>query len=207
LILDFFLKNNLLEVNMTDRFLMLIICSLSMIVCLGGCSKKITYGDPKGIETVTVEFGSTDLQKIVEEMTRSFLNSKVVTSGIGPIVTVQEVNNKTSEYIDTRMITDSIRTQLSQSSVVRFVVDEVAMQEAISEIERQQNSEYYDQDTATEKGRMVGAAYRLTGNVASIVKQNSDTKDVYYKINLQLWNVQNGLLEWSEETEIRKSRS
>jgi uncharacterized protein (TIGR02722 family) len=207
LILDFFLKNNLLEVNMTDRFLMLIICSLSMIVCLGGCSKKITYGDPKGIETVTVEFGSTDLQKIVEEMTRSFLNSKVVTSGIGPIVTVQEVNNKTSEYIDTRMITDSIRTQLSQSSVVRFVVDEVAMQEAISEIERQQNSEYYDQDTATEKGRMVGAAYRLTGNIASIVKQNSDTKDVYYKINLQLWNVQNGLLEWSEETEIRKSRS
>ncbi len=192
---------------MTDRFLMLIICSLSMIVCLGGCSKKITYGDPKGIETVTVEFGSTDLQKIVEEMTRSFLNSKVVTSGIGPIVTVQEVNNKTSEYIDTRMITDSIRTQLSQSSVVRFVVDEVAMQEAISEIERQQNSEYYDQDTATEKGRMVGAAYRLTGNVASIVKQNGDTKDVYYKINLQLWNVQNGLLEWSEETEIRKSRS
>ena len=192
---------------MTDRFLMLIICSLSMIVCLGGCSKKITYGDPKGIETVTVEFGSTDLQKIVEEMTQSFLNSKVVTSGIGPIVTVQEVNNKTSEYIDTRMITDSIRTQLSQSSVVRFVVDEVAMQEAISEIERQQNSEYYDQDTATEKGRMVGAAYRLTGNIASIVKQNSDTKDVYYKINLQLWNVQNGLLEWSEETEIRKSRS
>ena len=54
---------------------------------------------------------------------------------------------------------------------------------------------------------MVGAAYRLTGNIASIVKQNSDTKDVYYKINLQLWNVQNGLLEWSEETEIRKSRS
>lgn len=192
---------------MADRFFMLIICSLSIVVCLVGCSKKITYGDPKGIETVTVEFGSTDLQKIVEEMTRSFLNSKVVTSGIGPIVTVQEVNNKTSEYIDTRMITDSIRTQLSQSSVVRFVVDEVAMQEAISEIERQQNSEYYDQDTATEKGRMVGAAYRLTGNVASIVKQNSDTKDVYYKINLQLWNVQNGLLEWSEETEIRKSRS
>ena len=192
---------------MADRFLMLIICSLSIVVCLAGCSKKITYGDPKGIETVTVEFGSTDLQKIVEEMTRSFLNSKVVTSGIGPIVTVQEVNNKTSEYIDTRMITDSIRTQLSQSSVVRFVVDEVAMQEAISEIERQQNSEYYDQDTAAEKGRMVGAAYRLTGNIASIVKQNSDTKDVYYKINLQLWNVQNGLLEWSEETEIRKSRS
>ena len=192
---------------MADRFLMLIICSLSIVVCLAGCSKKITYGDPKGIETVTVEFGSTDLQKIVEEMTRSFLNSKVVTSGLGPIITVQEVNNKTSEYIDTRMITDSIRTQLSQSSVVRFVVDEVAMQEAISEIERQQKSEYYDQDTATEKGRMVGAAYRLTGNIASIVKQNSDTKDVYYKINLQLWNVQNGLLEWSEETEIRKSRS
>jgi hypothetical protein len=44
-------------------------------------------------------------------------------------------------------------------------------------------------------------------DLTSIVKQNSDTKDVYYKINLQLWNVPNGLLDWSEETEIRKSRS
>jgi hypothetical protein len=39
----------------------------------------------------------------------------------------------------------------------------------------------------------------------SIVKQVRDTKDVYYKLNLQLWNIRNGLLEWSDEKEIRKT--
>ena len=28
-----------------------------------GCSKSVRYGDSKGIETVSIEFGSTDLQK------------------------------------------------------------------------------------------------------------------------------------------------
>ena len=52
---------------------------------------------------------------------------------------------------------------------------------------------------------MVGAEYRLEGNIVSIVKQAKDVKDVYYKFNLQLWNIENGLLEWTDEKEIRKT--
>jgi uncharacterized protein (TIGR02722 family) len=191
---------------LTHVWLRFFLMSLAL-ACVLSCSKKVTYGDPRGVENVTVEFGSTDLQKIVEDMTRSLLVSSIVVTGNRPIVTVQDVANKTSEYIDTRSITDSIRAQLVQSGKVRFAVDEVAMQQAISEIERQQNAEYYDQEETVEKGKMVGAAYRLVGNIVSIVKQGDGVKDVFYKVNLQLWNVQNGLLEWSDETEIRKSRS
>ncbi len=172
----------------------------------GGCSKQVRYGDPKAVETVNLEFGSTDLQVIAESMTRSLLQSPVVANGSRPIVTVQDVKNKTSEYIDTRAITDSIRAELVKSGRVRFAVDEVAMEQQISELERQQ-SEYYDAEQSTEIGRMVGAAYRLQGNIISIVKQNKDVKDVYYKFNLQLWNVRNGLLEWSDEKDIRKTES
>lgn len=172
----------------------------------GGCSKQVRYGDPKAVETVNLEFGSTDLQVIAESMTRSLLQAPVVANGSRPIVTVQDVRNKTSEYIDTRAITDSIRAELVKSGQVRFAVDEAAMEQQISELERQQ-SEYYDAEQSTEIGRMVGAAYRLQGNIISIVKQNKDVKDVYYKFNLQLWNVQNGLLEWSDEKDIRKTES
>ena len=52
---------------------------------------------------------------------------------------------------------------------------------------------------------MIGAQYRMEGNITSIVKQVRDVKDVYYKVNLQLWNIRNGLLEWSDEKEIRKT--
>ncbi len=189
--------------SMSHGFLLLAVITACAI---GGCSKQVRYGDPKSVETVNLQFGSTDLQVIAEAMTRSLLQAPVVADGSRPIVTVQDVKNKTSEYIDTRAITDSIRAELVKSGRVRFAVDEVAMEEQIAELERQQ-SEYYDQEQSAEIGRMVGAAYRLQGNIVSIVKENADVKDVYYKFNLQLWNVRNGLLEWSDEKDIRKTES
>ncbi len=189
----------------SDSVRLIAISGLCGLLVLGGCAKDtVRYGDARGIETVTSEFGSTDLQMIAESMTRSMLGAPVVAGGNLPIVTVQEVKNKTSEYIDTRAITDSIRAELQKSGRVRFAVDAAAMQQQIEELERQQ-SEYYDPNKSTEVGKMVGAAFRLEGNISSIVKQVKDVKDVYYKFNLQLWNVQNGLLEWTDEKEIRKT--
>ncbi len=180
--------------------------ALCAAVGLSGCAEKTRYGDARGVETVTNQFGSTDLQMIAESMTRSMLNAPVVAGANLPIMTVQEVKNKTSEYIDTRAITDSIRVELQKSGRVRFAVDAAAMEQQIEELKRQQ-SDYYDANKSTEIGKMVGAAYRIDGNIASIVKEAKGVKDVYYKFNLQLWNVQNGLLEWTDEKEIRKTTS
>jgi hypothetical protein len=172
---------------------------------VAGCAKEtVRYGDAKGVETVTTGFGSTDLQVIAESMTRSLLGSSVVTNANRPVMTVQEVKNKTSEYIDTRAITDSIRTELQKSGRVRFAVDAAAMQQQVDELKRQQ-SELYEKDKTVPLGKMVGAAYRLEGNITSIVKQAGDTRDVWYKFNLQLWNIENGLMEWGDEKEIRKT--
>ena len=82
-------------------------------------------------------FGSTDLQSVAEQMTRSILTSRLVVEGKRPLITVQDVKNLTSEYIDTRGIRDSIRTELARSGVVSFVVGEAAMAQQISELKRQ----------------------------------------------------------------------
>ncbi len=178
---------------------------LAALALAAGCAKEQThYGDARAVETLTNQFGSTDLQLIAESMTRSMLQAPVIVSGNLPIVTVQEVRNKTSEYIDTRAITDTIRAELQKGGKVRFAVDAAAMNQQVEELKRQQ-SEYYAKDEAAQIGRMVGAQYRMEGNITSIVKQVKDTKDVYYKFNLQLWNIRNGLLEWSDEKEIRKT--
>jgi len=176
------------------------------VALLGGCAKeeKTRYGDAKAVETVTNQFDSTDLQLMAESMARSMLETPVIVSANLPIVTVQEVRNKTSEYIDTRAITDSIRAELQKGGKVRFAVDAAGMSQQTEELKRQQSG-LYAKESAAEMGQMVGAQYRLEGNIISIVKQVRDTKDVYYKLNLQLWNVRNGLLEWSDEKEIRKT--
>ena len=180
---------------------------LAAVLLAAGCAKEqVRYGDAKGVETVTNQFGSTDLQMIAESMTKSMLQAPVIASNNLPIVTVQEVKNKTSEYIDTRSITDSIRAELQKSGKVRFAVDAAAMEQQVEELQRQQ-SDLYDKENAAQTGKMVGAQFRLDGSVSSIVKQTKDTKDVYYKFTLTLWNIRNGLLEWSDEKEIRKTTS
>src|SRR5213075_524428 len=170
----------------------LAIALIAIAALAAGCAQeKTTYGDARGVETVTNQFGSTDLQMIAETMARSMQQAPIIAAGILPIVTVQEVKNKTSEYIDTRAITDSIRVELQKGGKVRFAVDAPGMTQQTDEIKRQQ-SEYYAKEQAVEKGQMVGAQYRMEGNITSIVKEVKNTKDVYYKFNLQLWNILNG---------------
>ena len=184
---------------------MKLVLALVAALALAGCAKEQTrYGDARSVETLTNQFGSTDLQMMAESMARSMQQAPVIASANLPIVTVQEVRNKTSEYIDPRAITDSIRSELQKGGRVRFAVDQAGMNPQVEEVKRQQ-SELYAKEQRAEMGQMAGAQYRLEGNIISIVKQVRDTKDVYYKFNLQLWNIRNGLLEWSDEKEIRKT--
>jgi len=186
------------------RGIALAVAVAAAMLAAGCAGDKTRYGDARGVETLTNEFGSTDLQMMAESMARSMSQAPVIAAANLPVVTVQEVRNKTSEYIDTRAITDSIRSELQKGGKVRFAVDAAGMSQQTEELKRQQ-SELYAKEQAAEMGRMVGAQYRLEGNIVSIVKQVKDTKDVYYKLNLQLWNIRNGLLEWSDEKEIRKT--
>ena len=52
-------------------------------------------------------------------------------------------------------------------------------------------------------GKMQGAKYRLDGSISSIVKRTTDLQDVYYKMNMRLIDIETGVVEWSDEKEIR----
>ena len=168
---------------------------------LGG--KNIGYGDSKAVELVTNEFGSTDLQMIAESMTRSLAQSGILQGR--PVVQVYDVKNKTSEYIDTREITTSIKTQLMKSGTARFASDNTAMQSQVDQLKLQNQSGLYKKGTVAKTGNMIAAKYRLEGSISSIVKRSSDYKDVFYKFSLQLIDVESGLAEWMDEKEIRKT--
>lgn len=183
----------------------ILLTSVFLIACSG---PQVRYGDAKAVETVNVNYGSTDLQMIAEAMTRSLLQSKAISgSKDAPIVTLADVKNKTSEYIDTRVITDKIRTQLLKSGQVRFAVSITEMQNQTDELKRQNQSGLYKESTIAKTGNMQGAQYRIEGSIASIVKNTKDVKDVYYVFNLNLINNKTGLLEWADEKEIRKTQT
>ncbi|MGY0616356.1 penicillin-binding protein activator LpoB [Vibrio sp. FJH11] len=186
-----------------------IIAVLGLAVILGGCANKVSYGDAQQTETTTIEFGSTDLQKIAAEMVDSMMMSgsvAAITRDQRPIVFVERIKNKTSEHIDTESITDTISTQMLNSGKFRFV-DMERVESVRQQLNFQNTDELVNQSAAIQFGKMVGAQYMLYGNLSSIVKNAGSDKDVYYKMTMRLMDLETGLIEWADETEIRKAQS
>jgi hypothetical protein len=165
--------------------------------------RQVNYGDAKAVELVTNEFGSSDLQMIAEKMTGGLLETGIFQGR--PTVTISTVKSKTSEYIDTTNIMNSIQTTLVKSGKVRFTRSINEMQTGVDELQRQNQSGLYKQSSTAKVGQMTAAKYSLEGELTSIVKQNNTTKDVFYKFTLKMFDVQEGTIEWQDEKEIRKT--
>ena len=129
---------------------------------------------------------------------------------------VSEVDVETPWGIVTSVITtrsvDELQLQpgsevvaLVKSGKVRFVRSIKEMQSGVDELQRQNQSGLYKQNTTAKVGQMTAAKYQLEGELTSIVKQNNTTKDVFYKFTLKMFDVQEGTIEWQDEKEIRKT--
>lgn len=182
------------------------VVSVSLSGCIGG--SQVKYGDAAAVETTTTDFGSTDLQKMAEKMVDSVLTFPPivqVTAKRRPVMFVDTIKNKTSEHIDTESITDTISSRLLRSGKFRFV-DMTKVASVRKQMEFQGDSGMVKESSAMKMGQQIGAEYMLYGNLSSIVKRNSSSKDVYYKFTMKLMHIESGILEWSDEKEIRKSK-
>ena len=187
------------------RILAAVFAGLVLASCASG--PKVSYGDATAVETTTTGFGSTDLQSIAAKLVDDLISFPPIvqmTAQRRPVVFVDKIKNKTTEHIDTESITDSVQTKLLQSGKFRFV-DMTAVKAVQEQMQFQMDSGMVDPNKAAAFGKQTGAEFMLYGNMSSIVKRNSSTKDVYYKFTLKLVNLESGIMEWAGEKEIRKT--
>jgi hypothetical protein len=166
----------------------------------------VQYGDAGSAKPVSTDFGSSDLQQIAASMVDSLLTFPPVvevTSQKRPVISVDKVKNKSMQHIDTESITDSIRTRLIKSGKFQFI-DRTTDAATVEEIQVQQNSGLVDPKKAVNFGTQTGADYLLTANFSEISQKAGSVTDVYYKFTMNLKNLRTGILEWSDEKEIRK---
>lgn len=173
---------------------------------LSGCATTMEYGDAGSAKPLSTDFGSSDLQQISETMVDSLLTFPPIveiTSSRRPVLTVDKVKNKTMQHIDTESVTDSIRTKLIRSGKFRFI-DRTTDAQTVEELKIQQDSGLVDKKSAINFGQQIGAEFLLTSNFTEIKQKSGGTTDVYYKFTMTLKNLKTGILEWSDEKEIRK---
>jgi penicillin-binding protein activator len=179
---------------------------LAATFSLSGCATTVQYGDAGSAKPLSTDFGSSDLQQVSEAMVDSLVTFPPIvelTSRRRPVVVVDKVKNKTTQHIDTESITDSIRARLTKSGKFRFL-DRTTDSAALGEIKTQQESGFVDKTTSVEPGHQIGSEFLLTANLSEIRQKADGTTDVYYKFTMSLKNLKTGILEWSDEKEIRK---
>ena len=184
------------------------------------CS-SIGYDDPGKTETLTIGYGSTDLQTLsagmVEDLIASPNLNYLDNSGKGAdkriIVYMGDVENRTSEHIDTQGITDKIQNQLLNSGKFRFVAADAGQAEIGDQVRFQQGSGRVREDMMRSFGKQLGADVILYGTLRSIDKKKGSSiesggtrkQDVYYQYVMKCVNIDTAEILWINEEELRKT--
>jgi len=192
---------------MPRKMLKLSAMALLALVLASCGSKQFTqgkYDDLSEDRLLDDKFNESDMRQIAETMVDSLIKSRLVAENPRPpVVLVTLVKNRAAENIDMKSMTDKIRTALIKSGKFRFTEKE-SREEIAGETEYQNESGYVDASTARKKGRQIGAQYFLTGEITDRVQEVGNKKYVYYKATFNLVNIDTGIIDWTDEKEIRK---
>lgn len=186
---------------------LLILGSTTLMSC--GGTRAFTrgeYDDPTRVELLDDKFNEADMQQMADTVIKAIVGcSYVAQASKPPVVIVEKVQNRTEEHIDTVSLTDKIRTALIKSGKVRFVNKE--LRGTLGEEYDYSASGAVSASSAKKRGRQVGADYILNGALATNVQEVGSDKFVYYKLTMNLTDMQTSTIDCTEEREIRKKFS
>lgn len=164
---------------------------------------KGEYDDPTRVELLDDRYNEADMQQMADTMVRSMVACDYVAkSPKPPVVIVEKVKNKTEEHIDTESLTDKIRTALIKSGKVRFVNKQE--RGTLEEEYKYSEGGNVSGPTAKQRGKQIGADYILSGALATNVQQVGNDKFIYYKLTLNMTNLDTSTIDCTEEKEVRK---
>jgi penicillin-binding protein activator len=193
---------------LTIRNLGLLSFILSLCLSLASCGPKaFVKGDyDKDVERENLlndQWSETDMQKAVKDLVDSLIaHPSIAAAKRPPLVMVTNLQNKTSEHIDTQNIMDMVRVELMNRGRVAFV-DKEARDDVAKEYEYQ-NSGMVSEGTKKGPGKQSGAEFIINGRLDSIVQEVGKDKSVYYKLTLNLTNLDTNVISWSNYKQMRK---
>jgi len=189
-----------------SRVVALVFVGLSLMVTACGPKAfvKGNYDDPEKENLMNDSWSETDMQKVVEDLVAKMVaHPSIANAKKMPIVMVTNLQNKTSEHIDTQSIMDMVRVELTNSGKIAFV-DKEARQDIADEY-NYQNSGMTSEETKKGPGGQVGADFIVNGRLDSIVQEVGKDKTIYYKVTLNMTNLKTSVITWTGQKQIRKA--
>ena len=172
-----------------------------------GCSQKAftkgDYDDPNRVELLDDKFNESDMQQMAETIVQAMVACQSITEKKKPpVVQVETVQNRTEEHIDMTSLTDKIRTALIKSHKVRFV--NKTERSTLDDEYKYHESGNVSAQTQKKRGKQTGSDYIMSGEMATNIQQVGDDKLIYYKLTMNLTEMETSEIDCTEEREIRK---
>ncbi len=183
------------------------VATLSAMI-LSSCGEKAfvkgDYEDPEKTNLMNDQWSETDMQNVVKDLVGSLAGHPAIKDAKNPpVVMVTQLQNKTSEHIDTQSVMDMVRVDLMKTGKVGFI-DKEARQDIADEY-NYQNSGMVAKESKKGPGGQTGADFIINGRLDSIVQEVGKDKTVYYKVTLNMTNLKTGMIVWSDNKQIRKA--
>jgi len=186
------------------RSVVLLAGLLALVSC---ASTKVTRVSSDTQIDLSGRWNDTDAQLVATAMindvvSRPWISDFVAQAGRKPVVIVGAVRNRTDEHIDPSVFTTSLERELLNSGKAKFV----ASADERSDIRAERASQQGETSSETIKklGDETGADFYLGGTISSVIDAVEGQKVVFYKISLQLTNIQTNEKVWIGDKQIKK---
>lgn len=192
---------------LTITLLTIVLCFVAFMSCHSGGPDYSSYNvkreDPNKEVVAGYKWNDTDYKLVADHMYNALLNSAFYKNLQGKKVTIMTgiIENRTLEHIDIKVLSDSITTKLIRGGVFN-VVDESARGELEKEYEYHKGPNV--EPHTRKQPKQTGEDYLLRGYIYSNIEESRRLKVVYYKITIQLTDLETNLKVWQDEFEIKK---
>ena len=188
--------------------LMFAMVAVATACVMSGCASTHARDSQLDLKPKTAALEPQDVRRTVEKMVDSMLADADVIREIGgnrPVLDMTGIKNRSTMHLDTKMITDSIRTKLIRSRKFRFM-DHTTAADDQKFLNDQALNGMTDPSKAVRMGKQSAAQMYLYGALDEIRNQTDGVTDRYYKFNLNLKDLKSGEIIWTDEQEIRKEQ-
>lgn len=192
--------------NTMKKVILIPILTITLIVT-SCANRKVSRIDPDTQVDLSGRWNDTDSKLVANEMIKDVLArpwraNYEQKAGKKPTVIVGSVRNKTSEQIDAVPFIKAMEREFINSGVVSVV--QSGDERNQSREERNEQQIFASEETKKKWGKEKGADFMMNGTISSIIDQYKNQRIVYYKVNLELTDLETNEKVWIGEKEIKK---
>ena len=182
---------------------------LLMLIVMQACvyHPYVTRVDQNQSLDISGRFNDVDSKEVAQTLAEQILQSNWLSEHYqhnqqSPLMMFGQINNLTHEHIDTQMLIEQLKQQLLQCGQI-LIVSSGSIRE---QLRQEKLEQYYYASSQTQQriGQEQAAQVLLTGDIHSIVDLDYQQKIIYYKVGLQLTDIEQHTQRWIGHSEIKK---